>query len=329
MLHVFGPTGAHLMAPGDDISQEDAFVWIDCFQPTREEERLVETTLGLEIPSRQEMLEIEISNRLHEEGAVQYLTTNLLSRADSVSPEVGPVTFILTSHHLVTLRYNEYMPFRTFIADFQRNPALYTTADRIMAGIIDKISERMADVLEKVGFEIETLSADLFKRQEGHTAAKITPRQKDVNLRDLIRRVGLSGNLVSKIRETLVGIQRVITFLNDTRTANWTNDARILLTSNKADIGALSDHSTFLANKISFLLDATLGLINMEQNDIIRIFSIAAVMFMPPTLVASVYGMNFHTMPELGWQFGYEYALLLIFLSAIVPYIFFKRKGWL
>ncbi len=329
MLHIFGPKGARLLNLAEQAQIPDNIVWIDCFQPPREEERMVETALGLEIPSRQEMLEIEVSNRLYEEGAVQYMTTNLLSRADTSAPEVGAVTFILTPKHLITLRYNEYMPFRNFIADFGRNTSLYMTPERVLSGIIDRIGERLADILEKVGFEIETLSIELFRRETEEAAPKISARQKDTDLRELMRRVGMAGNLISKIRETLVSLQRLLTFLNENRMANWANETKLQMAASKADVVALSDHSNFLANKISFLLDATLGLINIEQNNIIRIFSIAAVMFMPPTLVASIYGMNFRFMPELDWQFGYEIALVLMLLSALLPFLFFKRKGWL
>ena len=329
MVHLFGPTGAHLLAPGQSAALSSGFVWIDCFQPTREEERMVENALGIEIPSRQEMLEIEVSNRLYEEGAVYTMTTTMISKADSQNPESGPVTFILTPHHLITLRYGEYMPFRTFIADFQKNPTAYSSADRVFAGLIDRITERVADILEKVGFEIEALSIEIFRRQTTKNTDPKAPLPKAPNLRDLLNRTGIAGSIDAKVRESIVSLQRLLSFLNSTRTSRFAPESLEQVQTAGRDLQSLAEHSQFLASKVSFLLDATLGLINIEQNDIIRIFSIGAVMFMPPTLIASMYGMNFRHMPELEWTYGYEFALMLMVLSTLLPLLFFKKKGWL
>jgi magnesium transporter len=334
MIHLFGPTGAHLLAPGNTAALSSGFVWIDCYQPTREEETLLENALGIEIPTRQEMLEIEVSNRLYEEGAVYTMTATMIGKADSQTPESGPVTFILTPNHLITLRYGEYMPFRTFISDFQKNPAAYATPDRVFSGIIDKITERLADILEKVGFEIEVLSADIFKRQSLNTQPPIphtkqSKKATNVNLRELLNRTGFAGSIDNKARESIVSFQRLLSFMNTTRTARFCPESIEQIQTAARDLQSLSEHSHFISDKIAFLLDATLGLINIEQNDIIRIFSIGAVMFMPPTLVASLYGMNFQHIPELTWQHGYEYALLLMLLSTLIPLLFFKKKGWL
>lgn len=346
MLNFFGSNGAKVLFHGNESVLFEDFVWLDCFQPTPEEERLIETTLGIELPTREEMMEIETTNRLVEEGAVYTMTTTLVSKSDTNAPENAPVTFILTPHHLITVRYSEFVSFRTFIADFQHSPASYPTADRTFTALQSMILARLADVLERVGFEIEHISNDLFKNEmaihthvpfgsssknpfHGQGACKNGKRRRPINTRALLEREGSVGNLDAKVRESLVSLQRTVSFLNDARTARFSPESRVELAAARTDIQALSEHSYFLADKITFLLDATLGVINIEQNDIIRIFSIAAVMFMPPTLVASVYGMNFKHMPELSWQWGYEYGVLIILLSALVPFLFFKKKGWL
>jgi len=332
MLHRFGSSGAKLITSGNTSSLSSEFVWLDAFQPTREEERLITTTLGVDIPTREEMLEIEASNRLREEhtnggSPTFYLTTTLVSRADSASPEASPVTFILSGNRLITLRHGEFMAFRTFIADFQRDPAAYKTADRVFSGISDRIVERLADILERVGFEAEEVSAEIFRRRiDTQTRQK---SGKPINLRHTLHRVGNIGSLDAKTRESIVSMSRLLSFLNDARSAGFATESRLAIQSARADLTALAEHSYFLADKITFLLDAVLGLINLSQNEIIQVFSIAAVMFMPPTLIASIYGMNFHRLPELTWQHGYEYALLLMLLSALIPWLFFKKKGWL
>lgn len=330
MLHVFGPTGAQLVAPGHEAALSSDFIWMDCYQPTHEEERMVESALGVDLPTRAEMQEIEVSNRLYQENGFLYMTALMVSRADSAEPESAPVTFIVGPNRIVTIRYSEYLPFRNFIADFQKNPTSFVSPDKVLMGLADRIIERVADVLEKIGFEIEGLSADLFKRQvEDKAPVRTTSKQKHLSLRELIDRIGRAGNLDAKIRESLVSLQRLLTFLNEMRAANFTHESKLHMKSFRADILSLNDHSSFLANKVNFLLDATLGLINIEQNEIIRIFSVVSVMLMPPTLIASVYGMNFENTLEFGWEYGFAFAITCMIVSAILPYLFFKRKGWL
>lgn len=339
MLNFFGPKGQNILFHGNESALFEDFVWLDCFQPTPEEERLIETTLGIELPTREEMMEIETTNRLVEEGAVYTMTATLVSKSDTNSPENSPVTFILTPHHLITVRYNEFVSFRTFTADFQRNPSSFPTADRTFTGLLSVVLSRLADVLERVGFEIEHLTYDLFKSDSAtQTRTPFTANpfngkngkhRKPINTRMLLEREGSVGNLDAKVRESLVSLQRILSFLNDARVARFTTESRQELMAARTDAQALGEHSYFLADKLTFLLDATLGVINIEQNDIIRIFSIAAVMFMPPTLIASIYGMNFKHFPELDWPLGYLYGLIVIILSAVIPFFFFKKKGLL
>ena len=144
-----------------------------------------------------------------------------------------------------------------------------------------------------------------------------------------MERIGRDGDLTSKARESLVTLGRQLTFIQQAQAIQIPKELLPRYRSMSRDVLALSDHASFLANKSSFMLQATLGLINIEQNNIIKIFSVAAAVFLPPTLIASIYGMNFRFMPELDFHLGYPLALFLILISAVLPYIYFRRRGWL
>jgi magnesium transporter len=300
----------------------DSAIWIDLFQPSIEEERAVERELNIEIPSREEMREIETSNRLYEENGVLYMTTTVAAKLDTARPESTAVTFILANGRLITNRYTDTRSFRNFIAYAERHPLACSSAVSIFAGLIEAVTERIADTLERVGSDLDVVSGSIF---ETETASKKAKR----DLRSLLQRIGFNGELNSKGRESLVSLARLLVFVQQTSNPAFTDEYRSRFRSISSDAAALSDHSSFLASKVSFLLEATLGLINLEQNNIIKIFSVAAVIFMPPTLIASIYGMNFHVMPELSWEFGYPFALASMVGTAVGIVIYFKRRGWL
>ena len=296
-------------------------VWIDLVAPTQEEERRVETLLGVEVPTREEMQEIEVSSRLYQEDGALYMTAPVVARADTEHPEASAVSFILAGDRLITVRYAEPQPFALFSARCQRAPAAYTRGDAVLAGLLDALIDRIADVLEHIGLEVDDISHEVFE----HTSK---PGRGD--FQDVLRRLGRRGDLISKVRESLVGVGRVLMFLTQASMAQRiAKDLRDRLRTMSRDVRSLTDHASFLSSKINFLLDATLGMINIEQNAIIKIFSVVAVVFLPPTLIASIYGMNFEYMPELDWTFGYPMALLLMLASALTPYLYFKRRGWL
>lgn len=314
-----GMLNPQIIDPGGMIP-EDA-VWIDCLEPTKEEERFVDEALGLDVPTEEEMQEIEVSSRLYQEGTALYMTATMLTRADTTNPESVPVTFVLTGHRLLTLRYAEPLPFRVYAAKVRRHQMPCATGEDVLAGLLDAIVDRVADILERVQTELDNMSREIFVREPGFGKVRFD---------DVLRRVGRSHSLNSQARESLVSLARLIGFLgrpaDDNKLPKSVN--RNFKTISR-DVASLSDHASFLANNINFLLDATLGLINSEQNGIIKIFSVAAVVFLPPTLIASMYGMNFKFMPELDWMFGYPMALCLMVFSAVLPYYFFKRRGWL
>jgi magnesium transporter len=300
----------------------DNTVWVDLLEPSIEEERAVERELGIEIPSREEMREIETSSRLYEENGALYMTTTTAARLDTARPESTAITFILANGRLITNRYIDTRPFRNFIAYAERHPTSCISSVTIFAGLIEAITERIADTLERVGNDLDLVSGNIFQTDPAANKSKR-------DLRGLLERIGFNGELNSKARESLVSLARLLVFVQQTGNIAMNDEHRSRFRSIASDAAALSDHASFLGSKVSFLLEATLGLINLEQNNIIKIFSVAAVMFMPPTLIASIYGMNFQHMPELSWPLGYPLALLLMSASIGGIYVYFKRRGWL
>ncbi|HEX6001276.1 MAG TPA: magnesium/cobalt transporter CorA [Hyphomicrobiaceae bacterium] len=302
-------------------------VWLDLYNPTHEEDSCVEQALGLSLPSREEMQEIEMSARLYNEGGAEFMTITAITMLDSDEPVTTPITFVLKGANLATIRYAEPAAFRSVVARGQRPGAVAcTTGEQLMLSLIEALIDRMADTLERVAAETDAISRSVFrhKSQNGRPS-----KQRD--LAATIEQIGSNGDLLTKLRESLVSINRLLTYHSavegeDKRTRK---EVQARIKSLHRDAVALSDQSNFLSNKTQFLLDATLGLINLEQNQIIKIFSIVAVVLMPPTLVASIYGMNFAHMPELNWTLGYPAALLLMAVAAVIPYLWFKREGWL
>jgi magnesium transporter len=324
MLNALTAT-THRLEPIDLAAGErlpENAVWIDLLEPTAHEEQLIEQTYNIDVPTREEMHEIETSNRLYEENGTLYMTMTVAAKLDTDRPESAAVTFILTDGKLVTNRYVDTKPFRVFASYCERNGAGLNNGVAVLAGLIEAFIQRIADVLERVGSDLDAISSTIFNRV-GHRGPA-TP-----DLRALIQRIGFSGELDSKARESLVSLGRLLMFIQQAQLPDLTDELRGRLRSSNRDVLALSDYATFLSGKVTFLLEATLGLINIEQNNIIKIFSVAAVMFLPPTFIASVYGMNFRHMPELDWHLGYPLALVVMIVSAVVPYWWFKRKGWL
>jgi magnesium transporter len=299
---------------------EDA-VWIDLVSPAHSEDKLVERRLGIAVPTREEMQEIEVSSRLYVENGARYMTATLMCQSDTDTPRTTAVTFILAAHRLVTVRYDEPRPFQLVGNKLGRQCSEKMTGEMVLVDLLDAIVDRNADILERIGTEVDTVSRDIFEP---------TSERNSAHYKAILTSIGRRGDLTSKVRESLVSIGRLLLFLaNEAEGMRWNKDTRTLLNSMQRDVQSLSDHATYLSNKITFLLDAIVGVVTIEQNNIIKIFSIAAVALLPPTLVATVYGMNFKHMPELGWTYGYPVALFLMVVSAVLPYLFFKWKKWL
>jgi magnesium transporter len=305
--------------PHADLQEE--VVWIDLRDPNAEEELRAERLLGVGIPTREEMAEIEVSSRLYSENDALYATASLLVGGHGPMPQSAPVTFILTEKRLASIRYAEPGVFRTFVEQASKADLNLKNADTVFIALIEAIIDRVADILEKIGADIDALSLTIFQSDvERESASK--------DYKDLLRRLGRSGDLNSKVRESLVSIGRLVNFLA-AECADRHPDLLARTRTMSADVRSLADHASYISNTTTFLLDALLGLINIEQNAIIRIVSVVSVLIMPPTLVASIYGMNFRFMPELSWRFGYPLAILAMVAAAAVPYWYFRRRGWL
>ncbi|MCZ0736108.1 magnesium/cobalt transporter CorA [Phreatobacter sp. AB_2022a] len=297
--------------------------WVDLLQPVQGEDKLLEKCLGIEIPTREEMLEIEPSSRLYVDHGVRYMTATLLCNTELGAPKLTQISFVLSPTRLITVRYDTPKPINLFLNRSQKPGSLQASPEAIMTGLLDTIVDRIADILERVGEEIEQASSRIFSGGHGARGASET-------FQDVLQTLGTKGELVSKARESLVSINRLVLFLaTEIEGSKVSKEVRALLKSQSRDAESLTQHCDSLAAKITFLLDAVLGLIGIEQNNIVKIFAVLSVVFMPPTLVGTIYGMNFKAMPELGWDFGYPMALILMILSGVVPYWWFRKKGWL
>ncbi|RVN35602.1 magnesium/cobalt transporter CorA [Sinorhizobium meliloti] len=329
MLRIYKSQNSRLVLVDllDGLACQEPVIWFDLFNPSSEETRLVEERLGIAIPTRDEMQEIELSDRLYQEDGAEFMTMTATAKLDSDYPAKVPVTFILKGATLVTVRHAEPKPFQVYANRIVKpNGAACETGELVMLGLLEAMIDRTADALERAGNDVDQISREVFRKSN----ASATKKTRD--LQSLIEQIGQKGDLLTVIRESLVSIGRLVAYhvaIEGSTPRKAAKESRQRIKLVQRDAASLGDHALFLSNKINFLLDATLGLINLEQNQIIKIFSVAAVVFLPPTLVASIYGMNFEVMPELTWRFGYPYALILMIASALLPYVYFKRRGWL
>lgn len=321
MIYGYAEHDGRLALVAGDAPQ--AALWLDLVSPDRDEEQRLEQHLGLDLPTREDMEEIEQSSRLYVEDGALFMTVMLPANSEGDTPEVAPVTMVLTQRQLVTIRYHTPKAFEMFVQRAAKGAMPCRGADQLMLSLLDVMVDRLADVLERVARDIEVISRSVFAK-DGAKARRGT------GWRSVLEEIGRKGDMVSVIRDSLGTIDRLTVFWGQRlRDAPDTKDLRARLKDLTSDVRGLEDHSTFMAQKISFLMDATLGLIGIEQNGIIKIFSVASVAFLPPTLIASIYGMNFEVMPELSWPYGYPTALGVMVLSAVGPYLYFRRRGWL
>jgi len=298
----------------------DDLVFLDLFDPTRAEEVKAELWLGRQLPTREEMQEIEESSRLYQEGGTLYMTAWLPIGLDTPEPETSAITFVLDEKTLTTVRYADPMTFR-LIGDIVRRQCVPpVTSDAIFLVIVEKIVSRIADALQSVEADLKNVSRDIFSANS-HRAGGTTS-----DLNDVVKLLGRRNQLVSNLRECLVSLARVLQFFLH-NAASWMHgELATQFRSVMRDVKSLDDYTNQQTNEMTFLLDATLGLINNQQNQIIKILTVASLVFLPPTLIAGIYGMNFHHMPELDKSWGYPYAWAFIILSGVVPIVFLKWK---
>jgi magnesium transporter len=328
MLRLFVRNNDHLEVAACDLAgipaRPEGAAWYDLLNPTPGEERFVGESLGIDLPTREEMQDIEPSARLYKEAGAEFMTITAMTKLDTDEPVKSPVTFVLRENILVTVRYSDPKPFKLFaVRAAKPGGIILGGGEAVMIGLLEAFIDRLAQVLENTSDDIDVISHEVFRTRGGE-------KQKPQDLQSVIESIGRKGELLTMARESLLSIIRLTSFHQvggegKKATAAVRQEVKTL----QRDATALADHAAYLSSKVNFLLDATLGLINLEQNQIIKIFTVASVAFLPPTLVASIYGMNFNMMPELKWEFGYPLAIIFMICSAILPFAYFKRRGWL
>jgi len=324
MLRAYGP-GCDGTILGGGKSIPDGATWIDLEEPTHEEEQLVERCIGVGVPTQEDLSEIEPSSRLYERNGALYLTVSVLCGVVDGDPSTTPVGFVLTKDRLVSIRYGTPKPIRIFFEHVRREPELARDAGTVLVRLTDAIVDRLADELEALAADIEAISSQIFSK-------RIKVRRIPANrLTTLLTRIGRAQTLLAKIRYSAVSTSRMLGFLasSDHLRGKADEGNRNHLSSLITDSSSLSEHSSFLSDNLIFLLDAALGLISIEQNAAMKVFSWVAVVLMPPTLIAGFYGMNFRYFPELGWHYGYHVSLALMLASAVLPFAILKRLGWI
>ncbi|MDR1967601.1 MAG: magnesium/cobalt transporter CorA [Burkholderiaceae bacterium] len=327
MLNVFTLSNGRLLQEEieslEDLSRFRP-IWVDLEQPTPEEKRWVKQYYGLSIPADVIDDDIEESARFYaEDNGELHIRSDFLV-ADPDDPRSQRVAFILNttdeqrhSHGVLFSIHDETVPaFRLLRMRARRMPGLLVDSKEVLLKLFDTDAEYCADTLENIYDDLESASKKVLAGDVGDAVAREV-------LSDIARQEDLNG----RIRRNVMDTRRAVSFLLRSRMLNTEQfeEARQIL----RDIDSLDSHTAFLFDKINFLMDATVGFININQNKIIKLFSVAAVALLPPTLVASVYGMNFKLMPELDWKYGYVWALVLMLASALVPMWYFRRRGWL
>jgi magnesium transporter len=299
-------------------------IWIDLLNPTPGEDAKVERHLGISIPTKEEMHDLEPSEIIYAESGAHYMTARIICHSDTNVPRLADVTFILTEKALVTVRYDEPGAFSIFLNRVTKPGGCELEPAGVIEGLIEAVVDRAAEVLRGVGDRIDMRSRQIF---DGDSASVEQGRVYQA----VVRKIGQYEHIISNVRESMVSIERVLLYLsaNFKRTKKAAGGFNPEWRSAIRDVQAIEEHATFLSNKLQFMLNATLGLVSIEQNKIIKLFSVVAVALMPPTLIASIYGMNFKTMPELEWQLGYPMAVGMMVLFAVLPYLFFRWKKWL
>jgi magnesium transporter len=314
---------AYPLRPDNPPNLKTATLWLDLLNPTPEETERVAADYGIKIPSRESLQEIEASSRLRIENNVLYVSMPLAIQDAATGLAPIPLGLILSQQQLITVRYSELHAFDDVRKHIEKGMCTSSTA--VFSALIDSMVDFIADMLEKLSADLAAVSAMLFGRQ-----GVPPPRSKAFTraLRDSVNAVGIAGDKSSRIRESLLGLQRIVGYVAEI-TMDWhVPELKSHLKTARQDLASLVDFESHLSGKTQFLLDAVLGFINTEQNDIFKVLTIVSVVGIPPTLIASMYGMNFHNMPELNWSWGYPYGLALIFFSTLVPIVWFKRRGW-
>ncbi len=312
--------------PAEKPSTPDETFWIDALSPTDAELERLDALLGFEVPNRHDISEIELSNRLYKEDGALVMIASLLPKVEHALPQPRPAAFILKRNLLLTVRYCEFFSFervsaKPLLEDDER------TATGVFCRLIEEAVADRADNIEYSMRHMETLTSRLFSVSPPPEEQAYTSRSDE--LENALRHIGLMGESISNIRESITSLQRVVNFAGTHIPGSWTEGQRAVLSSLGSDLFALSDEASFFMNKLSFNLDATLGMINIDEAKVIRLLSVVTLLLSPPVLIAGIYGMNFQFMPELSWPFGYAFALALMGATSLAAIWYLKRRRWL
>jgi magnesium transporter len=325
MLTFYTPTPGPLDCrkwQGGEHVPTDA-VWLDLLDPTPEEDAAVERCVGILVPTPEEMREIETSSRLYVENGARYMTASLMAGADSGRPGLVNVSFILAGKRLITVRHTEPRVLKLYIQRVCSMGKGPETGEAVLMGLLEAVIDRTADIIERVGADVDAVSQRVFGIHQGPVRAK-----KD--FMEIMRAIGAQGGLVSMARESLVSLTRVVGYLMGEFDGHKVSpESREALDVIRRDLNSLREHTSYLGDKVTFLLDASVGMVTIEQNDLVKLFAVVSVILMPPMLIASIYGMNFQHMPELAKPWAYPAALLAMLVSAVVPYLVFRLRRWL
>ena len=300
----------------EDLRRPD-IVWVDMVDPSDEERELVQRAFRLELPEDEEQEDLEESARCYVDEQGLHISSFFLHKDGEDTSNVT-VSFVLNAGRLLTIRSEELAVFRLFRLRARVQPGFVANGQDILLALYGAAVEYDADVLEEIYTELEPISQSVLSREEEMT---------DQLMAETVAGLACYEDINGKVRLDLMDTRRALSFLLRSRTLGPDQEAN--LREVLRDLESLNNHSGFMFDKINFLMDAVMGLINLAQNKIIKIFSIASVVFLPPTLVASIYGMNFQFMPELAQVWGYPVALVLMVISGFAPYWYFRRKGWL
>ena len=309
-------------------NRDGSIFWIDLLTPDAQELTFAEKLCGVEMPTKDEMREIEATSRLYCEDGARFMTTTVLSRVETDDPIISEITFILKDRILITIRHTDSYSFRVFSHTLLRMQS--TNRDLVFIGLLETLVDRQADVLERFGTVLDALSKKVFGTNH---AARRKEKRNDPDtddLRDALEELGRVGDLITRQRDALVNLLRMITFAgNEDSCLDAHENLYVPLRPVSRDVNSLAEYASFLSNKINFMLDAVLGLINIEQNDIVKVFTITSIVFLPPTLVASIFGMNYRYIPFLDTPWGFWLSLVLMVVAAVLPLVIFKIKRYI
>lgn len=323
MLNIYAPEDT----AGDsrNVADHDGphkMVWWDLLDPTDEERATVERATGLTLRTREQISEIESSSRAYIDGDIIHMSAPTLSRNEAGVLISRPIGFVLAPDYLVTVRFARMTSVETFAAHVKTQLKQDTTSLDVFVDLLEAIVDRLADVLEYIEAQLNDISDAIFHVDERR------PARADRTLRAKVRHIGRTGDHISKLRDSLLALDRMVSFVADNCEAWMPPRVAPQFGTLRRDIDSLKDYDLHLSNKVQFLLDASIGLIGIRQSDIFKLLTIVSVVGIPPTLVAGIYGMNFKDMPELNWTWGYPFAWAFMIVSAVVPLIWCRIRGW-